>query len=772
MFKKSINTIMIGVISLIVFVAIAGLVVYVTNSSRNMVVELQESSMKEMAGSIVKICTDFFEDSLLETQTLAAQKEMVIALQGGNKEDARKILSDAVNFSKGKIAVALLFDMQGEIVTGTNVNGDVLTKKHSGDRKYSAGIIDGKDIFVSPYLLKSKKLNKLLGSFGAAVKDVSGQVIGGVALLPNFDVLFDRYVLSLHFGKHGYAFVLDDKGRILAHPDKTKILKDMSGFDFVSYALRHKNGCLDYTFNGVHKFLLFREVPSTHWIVGMNANHAELAAGANFQRNILVGVGLLVIVAIILALSLFSRQLIFDPLSRIIAFVSRVTEGDYKAVLEGRFQYEMVDLAENIQSMVMEMKNKIGFSEGILRAIALPYVVADEEDKIITVNERFVTLLGHTGTPQDAVGQALGEYVYNDSTRLSITNKAVKERKAIVALEGKLPTQQGTEVDILADASPIYDLDGNLLAGFGMFADLTEIKNQQRQIEEQNKKIAATAEEAFAVADQMAGASEELSTQIEQASRGAGVQRERVQETATSMEEMNATVLEVAKNASGAAEGSNMAKTNAQEGRKIVESVVKAITEVQEQAQILKRTMEALGKQAEDIGNVMNVISDIADQTNLLALNAAIEAARAGDAGRGFAVVADEVRKLAEKTMGATQEVGSAISSIQQGTRGAAADMDKAVTSVEEATELAGQSGKALAEIVGLVDRASDQVRSIATASEEQSATSEEINRAVDEINKVSTETAEAMEQSARAVTELAELAQSLNTLIHDLQNS
>ena len=265
-------------------------------------------------------------------------------------------------------------------------------------------------------------------------------------------------------------------------------------------------------------------------------------------------------------------------------------------------------------------------------------------------------------------------------------------------------------------------------------------------------------------------ASERLSAQIEQSNRGAQQQSSRASETATAMEEMNSTVLEVARNASQAAESADTTKTRAVEGASIVTQVMKSIGEVQTRATGLKSDMTALGKQAESIGQILNVISDIADQTNLLALNAAIEAARAGDAGRGFAVVADEVRKLAEKTMTATKEVDAAIRGIQDGTRKNVDNVEQAVSSVASATELAGKSGHALEAIVELVEQTSEQVRSIATAAEEQSAASEEINHSIEDINRISSETSEGMENSARAVAELAEQTQALHRLIRNLK--
>jgi len=273
------------------------------------------------------------------------------------------------------------------------------------------------------------------------------------------------------------------------------------------------------------------------------------------------------------------------------------------------------------------------------------------------------------------------------------------------------------------------------------------------------------------IVERISTASDELSSQSEEINNGTEQQKNRISETATAMEEMNATVLEVARNASDAAENAEAAKKKATEGRDVVAKSVQAITSVHEMAMILKNDMDQLGKQAEGIGQVMTVITDIADQTNLLALNAAIEAARAGDAGRGFAVVADEVRKLAEKTMTATKEVGESISAIQGSTRNNAANVDKAVKAVEEATRFADSSGESLDEIVRLSEGTADQVRNIATASEEQSAASEEINRVIEEINDLAANIAAAMDQSFRAIAELSDQAGGLSSLIQKIKD-
>ena len=273
-----------------------------------------------------------------------------------------------------------------------------------------------------------------------------------------------------------------------------------------------------------------------------------------------------------------------------------------------------------------------------------------------------------------------------------------------------------------------------------------------------------------AVAHKLGTAAAELNHSAREMGQGARNQQARAAETATAMEEMNATVLEVARNAGTSSEQVETARKQATEGASVVQRSVESINNVDRLATSLRGEMGQLGQQADAIGQIMGVINDIADQTNLLALNAAIEAARAGEAGRGFAVVADEVRKLAEKTMGATKEVGAAIKAIQDGARRNVEEVNQAATAIQEATGLVNASGEVLHRIVGLIDTASDQVRSIATAAEQQSAASEEISRAMEDVNRISHETASTTAHAELAIHNLADLAEELNRLIETMR--
>ncbi len=268
---------------------------------------------------------------------------------------------------------------------------------------------------------------------------------------------------------------------------------------------------------------------------------------------------------------------------------------------------------------------------------------------------------------------------------------------------------------------------------------------------------------------QAVGGIERASGDLEKASaragEGARKQQELMAGAASAMEEMTASISEAATGAEAASREASAAVERARAGAETVVRTVRSIEAVAAKSAELGEAVVVLGGQAEAIGRIMGVISDIADQTNLLALNAAIEAARAGEAGRGFAVVADEVRKLAEKTQAATLDVRREIEAIRDKVGTTRRGVEEAGAMVGETVRMAQESGAALDEIVRLVGGTTERVQAIAVAAGQQSQASEDLNRTVMEVNAISAETGEAMGSADTAVRGLARSIASLATM-------
>lgn len=235
---------------------------------------------------------------------------------------------------------------------------------------------------------------------------------------------------------------------------------------------------------------------------------------------------------------------------------------------------------------------------------------------------------------------------------------------------------------------------------------------------------------------------------------------------AVASEQMAATSNDVANNCTIAAQSSEQANASTLSGSAVVQQTVAVMNLIADRVKESAQTVEALGAKSDQIGEIVGTIEDIADQTNLLALNAAIEAARAGEQGRGFAVVADEVRALAERTTKATKEIGTMIKAVQNETKVAVRSMVEGVSEVERGTIDAAKSGDALQGILNQIQAVTIQVNQIATATEEQTATSNEISSNIHMITEVMTATAEVANESARSASELASLSNDLQNLV------
>jgi len=270
------------------------------------------------------------------------------------------------------------------------------------------------------------------------------------------------------------------------------------------------------------------------------------------------------------------------------------------------------------------------------------------------------------------------------------------------------------------------------------------------QVHGASLELASVAEELSASTGQIASGNEQVAAQSQAA--------------ATASEEMSVTVGQVAENAAAVSQASGEANQSATAGARIVSEAVAAMGAIAAVVQKAAATVRSLGERSESIGNVIEVIEDIADQTNLLALNAAIEAARAGEHGRGFAVVADEVRKLAEKTVKATQEIGATITSIQRESREAVSSIDQGQETVTHGTDLGARAGEAIQAIEGRIAGASGQTEQIATATEQLSATIREMATNMDEI-------AQGIQQNSAATIQIAQTAQTVSEKAEELKS-
>ncbi len=301
--------------------------------------------------------------------------------------------------------------------------------------------------------------------------------------------------------------------------------------------------------------------------------------------------------------------------------------------------------------------------------------------------------------------------------------------------------------------------------------DKADAESQKNLIEAMIHRMGALAETTEIIVLRLNESVGDIAAQIEESARRTQVQRDQTLGLSTAMEQMNATVLEVSRNAEAAAGNAEQSREHAMLGASVMGRAVASIEEVREKSLAIKTDMTLLEQHAGSIGRILTVISDIADQTNLLALNAAIEAARAGEAGRGFAVVADEVRKLAEKSVSATKEVEKTVHLIEGGTAKSMSTTEDAAVSVAKSTELANESGRTVSGIVAMAGDTADQVRAIATAVEQQSITSEEINRATREISDIADATFASMEVCGKTILDLRKLAGELHGMIEAMRS-
>jgi len=484
----------------------------------------------------------------------------------------------------------------------------------------------------------------------------------------------------------------------------------------------------------------------------------------NLRRNQVkaAGISLFGGLALIATLLVFIKYAVVRKIQNIASATEQVSRGNLDAEFHVSGSDELGRLGTDLSDMVRQIKDQLQYNRSVLSGIIVPMFVADREERLEFVNEPLRAILGRA--EDELLGRTVSEVLFNGE-QSSATAQVVQSGEPG---NGNLryTRTDGVEFPLHYEVSPLRDANDHVVGAIAVLIDLTQEERDRRDIEQQQAALLQVANEVTDMAMTLEKASDELLRQMDSLTSGVDSTADQTGRVATAMEEMNSTVLEVARNASETAEAAEKANKVAQDGGGVVQNTVQEINGVARTTEETARTLQELTQRAQNIGQVMAVINDIADQTNLLALNAAIEAARAGEAGRGFAVVADEVRKLAEKTMHATKEVEDAVALIQESTADVVKEMDNNQGRVVRTSEMAEEAGKVLGEVVSQSDLIADMVRNIATAAEEQSATSDEINNNVNGISSLSKKVSHGIQEANTRIREVADMATQLAELV------
>jgi methyl-accepting chemotaxis protein len=248
--------------------------------------------------------------------------------------------------------------------------------------------------------------------------------------------------------------------------------------------------------------------------------------------------------------------------------------------------------------------------------------------------------------------------------------------------------------------------------------------------------------------------------------KGAEEQRVHINNTSSAVDQISVSMQQVSNNAEAATQASQKATEAAQKGEKSVVETIKGMHRIRNTVQATSKKIKSLGDRSMEIGEIVEVIDDIASQTNLLALNAAIEAARAGEHGRGFAVVADEVRKLAERSSKATETIAELIKGIQAETNEAVRAMEDGTREVEEGTRLADFAGASLKEIDKIVGQVADLIHEISLAAKQQARGTEGVVKSMEIISDITGQHVEFVRQTTDTIKQLVTLSDQLTEAI------
>jgi len=452
---------------------------------------------------------------------------------------------------------------------------------------------------------------------------------------------------------------------------------------------------------------------------------------------------------------------ISKPLNNLRDVVKQFALGDYSMELNNSSHDEIGELTASLKILQETQTEKIYAAEQIAIGNLVKVTPASEYDTLANAINKEVEIL---------------------EKLISEANMLIKENnEGNLEYRGNISMYEGAWLDLIKGINSIVDgivrpLDESArvltLMANGDFSESFEgdykgyylkMKNDFNLLRDSlHSAISGVAKSAREVSQSI----NEISSSSEQMAAGSLEQSQQASEVVSFVDEMTRNIISNTQNANQMAETAKEQGVKAKEGGRVVEETIAGMMKISEVVEKSATTVNGLGESSKKIGEIIQVIDDIAAQTNLLALNAAIEAARAGEHGRGFAVVADEVSRLADRTTKATKEITSMISQIQQDTLEAVTSIKEGSSEVAKGKELVTKAGQMLETIIIGAGNVSNISVQVAKASEEQSSSAEQISSNIEAIANVTQESAQGIEQIARSSEELQRLTEHLEELI------
>lgn len=467
--------------------------------------------------------------------------------------------------------------------------------------------------------------------------------------------------------------------------------------------------------------------------------------------------------AVVATFGIYISRKITAPIAKINSIMSEIGKGNLSKRLDIDGNDEFGQMAKSLNGLADKLqKNYLGWMKNIVEGnLNNEYDLKNDKGEIGTALIKIVNNINELKIEADLYTKAAYE---GDTSFRANSNKFTGIFKTIldefnitvneivmVVRSGYTAMEKFSNGDLTARVQEDYK--GNY-------------KNYKDHINNLGESIGNLVNEVSEAICATSNASYEILSHAEEISNGSEELSQQTLDVASAVEEMTKTIQETSKNINIAAETSRSYGKIAVEGGKSVDETISGMNRIYQVVRKSADTVQQLGKNSEQIGEIIQVINDIADQTNLLALNAAIEAARAGEQGRGFAVVADEVRKLAERTTKATKEIALMIKQIQKDTEGAVVSMEEGTREVENGKHLADKAGESLKQIINRAGEVVDIIGQVAAAGEEQAATSEQISKNIEAISSVTNQSSEGILQIAGAAKDLSKLTNGLEQLI------